>query len=223
MRHAIEHSSHAPTGAERIAEAARPGREAVAIGVAALAAAGLVWTPGKEVPLPALGWAAAFLLLAVHQDVRSMRIPNWLTFPALLGAIGLGAAHGGLGGAGGALLGAAAALGVGFVPFALRWLGAGDVKAAMVLGALWGAQTFLGVFWWMLVVGGLLAVAFVAAQGGLLDLLSRWFGSARATLLTRRLTYFHPAAGSAAARGLPFAVAMSLGSGAFQIWGTPWN
>lgn len=220
---AIESSPRAHSSAQRLADTAQPGREAIAIAVAVLAAATLVWIPGKEAPLPALGWAAAFLLLAVHQDVRSFRIPNWLTFPALLGAIALGGVHAGLAGAGHALLGAATALGVGFVPFALRWLGAGDVKAGMVLGALWGAQTFLGVFWWMLVVGGLLAVAFVAAQGGLLDLLGRWLRSAHATVVTRRLTYFRPAAGSAAAHGLPFAVAMALGAGAFQIWGTPWN
>ncbi len=223
MRLAIESSPHAPSGAQRTAASAQPGREAIALGVAALAAASLVWIPGKEAPLPALGWAAAFLLLAVHQDVRSLRIPNWLTFPSLLGAIVLGAARGGHAGAGLALLGAAVALGIGFVPFALRWLGAGDVKAGMVLGALWGAETYLGVFWWMLVVGGLLALAFVTAQGGLLDLLARWARSAQATLLTRRLTYFRPAAGAAAAHGLPFAVAMVLGAGAFQIWGTPWK
>jgi len=223
MRLAIESSPQAPPSAQRIAGSAQPGREAMALAVAAFAAACLVWTPGKEAPLPALGWAAAFLLLAVHQDVRSLRIPNWLTFPSLLAAIALGAVHGGASGAGVALAGAGVALAVGFVPFALRWLGAGDVKAGMVLGALWGAETYLGVFWWMLVVGGLLALAFVAAQGGLLDLLARWARSAQATVLTRRLTYFRPAAGSAAARGLPFAVAMVLGAGAFQIWGTPWK
>jgi prepilin peptidase CpaA len=223
MRLAIETSPHAPSSAQRLADAAQPGREALAIGVAVLAVASLVWTPGKEAPLPALGWAAAFLLLAVHQDVRSLRIPNWLTFPALLGAIALGGLHAGLAGAGVAVLGAAAALGVGFLPFAMRWLGAGDVKAGMVLGALWGAEAFLGVFWWMLVVGGLLALVFVAVQGGLVDLLERWLRSAHATLLTRRLTYFRPATGSAAGKGLPFAVAMALGAGAFQIWGTPWN
>src|SRR5512145_911956 len=123
MRLAVETSPHAPPGAQRLAEAAQPVREAMAIGVAVLAAAGLLWSPGKEAPLPALGWAAAFLLLAVHQDVRSLRIPNWLTFPALLGAVALGAVHGGLAGAGFALLGSATALAVGFVPFALRWLG----------------------------------------------------------------------------------------------------
>jgi prepilin peptidase CpaA len=223
MSLAIDTTAPAPSGAERLAAAAPPGGEAIAIGVAVLSAACLVWAPGKVEPLPALGWAAAFLLFAVHQDVRSLRIPNWLTFPSLVGAIALGALEGGLRGAGVALAGAAVALAVGFVPFALRWLGAGDVKAGMVLAALWGAECFLGVFWWMLVVGGLIAVAFVAVQGGLLDLLSRWLRSAHATLVTRRIVYFRPAAGSAAARGLPFAIAMALGATAFQLWGTPWN
>jgi prepilin peptidase CpaA len=223
MSVAIDTSAPAPSGAERLAVPAPPGSEAIAVGVAVLTVTLLVWAPGKETPLPALGWAAAFLLFAVHQDVRSLRIPNWLTFPSLLGAIALGAVEAGLHGALVALLGAAVALGVGFVPFALRWLGAGDVKAGMVLAALWGAECYLGVFWWMLVVGGLLAVAFVAVQGGLLDLLSRWLRSAHASLATRRIVYFRPAAGSAAARGLPFAVAMALGATAFQLWGTPWN
>ncbi len=223
MRLAIEHSPNAPTGAGRIALAAPAGREAIAIGVAALAAAGLLWTPGKEVPLPALGWAAAFLLLAVHQDVRALRIPNWLTFPGLILGVALGAVQGGLRGAAVALFGAAVALGIGLLPFALRWLGAGDVKAGMVLGAFWGAKTFLCVFWWALVTGGLMALGFVAAQGGLYDLIARWLRSAQATLLTRRLTYFRPAPGSPAAHGLPFAAAMALGASAFQIWGTPWS
>jgi prepilin peptidase CpaA len=223
MRLAIEIAPHARSGAPRTAAAAQPGREAIALAVAALAATSLVWIPGKEAPLPAVGWAAAFLLLAVHQDVRSLRIPNWLTFPSLLGAIALGALRGGAAGAGAALLGAVVALAIGFLPFALGWLGAGDVKGSMVLGALWGAATFVAVFWWMLVVGGLLALFFVAAQGGLIDLLARWLRSVQATVITRRLTYFRPAAGAAAAKGLPFAVAMALGASAFQIWGTPWN
>jgi prepilin peptidase CpaA len=223
MSSAIDTATAAPPGAPQALRTAPPGREAIALAVAALSASCLVATPGKEEPLPALGWAAAFLLVAVWSDVRSLRIPNWLTFPSLLGALALGALEGGLHGAGVALVGALSALALAFVPFALRWLGAGDVKAAMVLAALWGAQTFVAVFWWMLVVGGLLAIAFVAAQGGLRDLLVRWARSARASLLARRIVYFRPAAGSAAARGLPFAVAMAFGATAHQLWGTPWK
>ena len=223
MRLAIDTTAAAPLRAERPAATDRRAREAGAVAIAALSAACLVWTSGKEAPLPAIEWAAAFLFLAVQQDVRDLRIPNWLTFPALAAAIALGALHGGVAGAIHSLGGAGVALAIGFLPFALRWLGAGDVKAGMVLGALWGAGTFLGAFWWMLVTGGVLAVAFVAAQGGLRDLLGRWLRSAQASVMTRRLTYFRPTAGSAAAAGLPFAVAMALGAAAFQTWGTPWK
>jgi prepilin peptidase CpaA len=189
--------------------------------VALAVTACLLWT-GIEAPLPALGWAAAFLLLAVEQDVRRLRIPNWLTFPSLVAALGYGAWLGGWSGFGMALCGAAAAFGVLFVPFAMRWLGAGDVKALMVLGALWGAKTVLPMLWWMLVVGGVLALAFLIFRGGLRDLLSRWLHSAKITFLTRKWTYYGPVADSTAAAGVPFAVAMGLGAAAHQIWGMPW-
>jgi prepilin peptidase CpaA len=173
-------------------------------------------------PLPALAWAAAFLFFAIQQDVRGMRIPNWLTLPSLVAAIGLGGLTGGLAGLGIALAGAGAALAILFLPFAYRVMGAGDVKAAMVLGALWGVDVFISTFWWMVLSGGVIAIALVAAQGGLLDLLRRWAKSAKYSLILRRIIYFQPSEQSAAAGGLPFAVAMGLGAVAQQIWGTPW-
>lgn len=189
--------------------------------VALLVSALLLWS-GQEAPLPALGGAAAFLLLAVEQDVRRMRIPNALTLPALAGALGYAAWSSGASGLLTALLGAGVAFAVLFVPFLLRWLGAGDVKAVMVLGALWGAPLLLPVLWWMVVAGGVLALGALGVRGGLLDLLARWRDSARVTFATRRWTYFRPRAGSMAAGGVPFAVAIALGATAFQLWGTPW-
>ena len=195
--------------------------EISAAAVAALVVACLVLS-SSHMSLPALPWAAAFLFLAIQQDVRGMRIPNWLTLPSLVVAIGLGGATGGLAGLGTALAGAGVALAILFVPFACRAMGAGDVKAAMVLGALWGIDAFLPTFWWMVLAGGVIAIALVAAQGGLLDLLRRWAKSAKYSLLLRRIIYFQPGEQSAAAGGLPFAVAMGLGAVAQQIWGTPW-
>jgi prepilin peptidase CpaA len=171
--------------------------------------------------LPSTGWAAAFFLAAVHQDVSRMRIPNWLTLPSLLAALLLGAATGGTAGFAYALGGAIVALAIMFVPFALRWLGAGDVKAGMVLGALWGPHAFPPAFWWMIVCGGVLALALLAGRGELLDLLRRWGRSAKATLRERRFRYFAPEAH--ATTGLPFAVAMGIGAAAFQLWGFPWS
>jgi len=196
-------------------------RESIAaFAVAALVVTCVVLASGGT-PLPACGWAAAFLLLAIPQDITRMRIPNWLTLPSLIGALVLGGASGGSAGLLQALAGAGIALAIMFVPFAFHWLGAGDVKAGMVLGALWGPELFPPAFWWMVVAGGLLAVVLVTARGELSDMLRRWGHSAWTTFMTRRVTYFGPAEG--ATTGLPFAVAMGLGAAAYQFWGMPWS
>jgi prepilin peptidase CpaA len=194
----------------------------VATATAALVVACLFWTAGQK-PLPSFGWAAAFLFLAIQQDVFQLRIPNWLTLPSLGLALAAPGVAGGTTALVSALAGAGTALAVTFVPFALRWLGAGDVKASLVLGALWGSGDFLCAFWWMVIIGGVLAVMLVAAQGGLSDLLRRWLNSARITLASRRLTYFGAPAHALARAGLPFAVCMGLGAAAYQLWGTPWS
>jgi prepilin peptidase CpaA len=191
-----------------------------ALGVALLVVAGFCSAAQTAPPL-ALAWAAAFLFLAVESDVRTRRIPNWLTLPALLGALVIAAAGAGLPGLGRALAGSAVALAVLFVPFCLGWLGAGDAKAAAVLGALFGAPVVLAMLWWMVLVGGLLALALLAAKGGLPDLLRRWGTSARLSLATRRPTYLGPEPGSPAAAGIPFALAMGLGATLQQLWGSP--
>ena len=163
-----------------------------------------------------------FLFLAVWQDVRGLRIPNWLTGPALLGALTLAGLQAGWGGLATAALGAGVALAVLFGPFSWRWLGAGDVKAAMVLGALWGALPFLQTLWWMLLVGGGLAAALLLTRGGVGELVRRWRTSFELWLTTRRLAWLGPDPDAPSAQGIPFAVAMGLGAAAFQTWGLPW-
>lgn len=191
------------------------------MGVAATVCAGFLWT-ATEAPLPATWWVAAFLFLAIEQDVRQLRIPNWLTFGGLAVALGLAALERGLPGLGNASLGAGAALGALFIPFAMRWLGAGDVKAMMVLGAFWGLEYVFPTLFWMIMAGGGLAVALVIVRGEGLDLCVRWWRSLWITLSTRRVTYFGPPEGSAASGGLPFAVAMGIGATVYQYWGFPW-
>jgi prepilin peptidase CpaA len=215
---AVDQSADVAAGRDILASI----RAELPAGAVAALVAGLVLVSSSGTPLPAISWAAAFLFFAIHQDVRSMRIPNWLTLPSLALAIGLGGVSAGLAGIGTALGGAAAALGILFLPFAFRIMGGGDVKAAMVLGALWGTEALLPTLWWMVIAGGVLAIAMIVASGGLFDLLGRWARSAKYSFLLRRLVYFPPAERSVAAGGLPFAVAMGIGAAAHQIWGTPW-
>src|SRR5262249_17247066 len=125
-------------------------------------------------------------------------------------------------GLGYALAGSGLALIVLFVPFVVRWLGAGDVKAMMVLGALWGHELVLPTLFWIFLAGGAIALGLLAARGELRDLCVRWARSAWITLSSGRLTFFVPPPGSAAGGGLPFAVAIGIGASIYQVWGFQW-
>ncbi|HEY8342705.1 MAG TPA: A24 family peptidase [Calditerricola sp.] len=71
-------------------------------------------------------------------DVRTGRIPNALTFPALAAGILYAAFHGSLGSS---VAGAAVAGGFYFLLFAMGGMGGGDVKLGAALGA-WGGFPF---------------------------------------------------------------------------------
>ena len=194
---------------------------AVALGVAAAVALGLLGTIGGG-PLPAIPWAAVFLFLVTAHDVRSMRIPNWLNFGSLAAVL---AGHGLLpqgDGLAAASAGAAAVLALLLVPYASGGVRGGDVKAGVVLGALWGFGATLAVLFWSLVAGALLGLVWVLLDGGLVAMLRRWWTSFFATLATRRFTWLRPEPGSAAAGALPFGPTLAIGAIATQLWGTPW-
>ena len=107
------------------------------------------------------------LLLATAgavSDVRSGRIPNWLTFGGLMSGlllrlslqnwIGLGTA------AGGALVGG----GIFFVLFMIGGMGAGDVKLMAAVGAWVGIAHALAVLLVTAIAGGILAAGWVVAH-----------------------------------------------------------
>jgi len=169
-----------------------------------------------SMPLPILGWAAAFLFIAVERDVHCQRIPNWLTFPACAAALLYGAFLGGPAGALDATLGAGAAFALLVLPYAIGALGAGDVKAAMVLGAAFGAAVLTEQLLLAIVFGGIFAALRLALLGQLTEYLRRGAHSLTTTLVTRRPVYFPPPAGAAVA-GIPFAVALALAVTAQQL------
>jgi prepilin peptidase CpaA len=176
----------------------------------------LIFSHGGR-PLPFIEWTAAFLFVAISFDLRDRRIPNALNFPALLIAFALAFHTGGGFLLRDSLLGAGLMFAILFPAFALRALGAGDVKALMVLGALWGPDMAIPALVWMASAGALLAIGYVVVRGELGDLGSRWLNTAKLTFLTRQIQYVRPAEGSAAASGIPFALAIGVGAIAFQF------
>ena len=193
----------------------RPRGIAATVGLL-LAAPVLVSGWVASMPLPILGWAAAFLFIAVERDVHCQRIPNWLTFPAFAAALLYGAFLGGPEGALDATLGAGAAFALLVLPYATGALGAGDVKAAMALGAAFGASAVAEQMLLAIVFGGIFAALRLALLGELTELVRRWAHSLATTLVTRHFGYFPPPPGAAAA-GIPFAVALALAVTAQQL------
>jgi prepilin peptidase CpaA len=108
-------------------------------------------------------WMGAFAIAAAACwfDVRTRRIPNWLTMPAA--ALGLAAGTVSHGGPGIASSGQGLLIGLAlFFPlFVLRGLGAGDVKLMGALGAWLGMSTILGVAFYTSLAGGAFAIALI--------------------------------------------------------------
>jgi prepilin peptidase CpaA len=114
---------------------------------------------------------ASFTMVAAISDLRTRRLPNWLTVPAFVAGVLMHTAVNGLAGLGFSLLGFA----TGFSLLLVLWLtgggGGGDVKLMGALGAWLGVSLTLGVF---LISALLAAVATVAVL--LAGMLSHGFG-----------------------------------------------
>jgi len=82
------------------------------------------------------------VIVAAWLDLRTRTIPNWLIVFGLIIGCSLAVSSDTIGHS---LGGIALAFGIGIVPFALRALGAGDVKAAMVVGSFVGGTGILQV------------------------------------------------------------------------------
>jgi prepilin peptidase CpaA len=164
-------------------------------------------------------WVAVLLvpvlILAAAQDVRTRRIPNRLV---IVGAAAAVAAHVLAGGGPGALtsaLGAAVGLAITLPFFAVRALGAGDVKLMAVVGAFVGPVQVLGAALLTMLAGGVLSLAAAVLSGSLRQVsrnLHLMLMAAVAGKTGRPAT-----AGIGTTGRLPYAVAIAVGT-CLQLW-----
>ncbi len=103
--------------------------------------------------------------LAAYFDLRTRRIPNWLSLTGCAAGLSLNTAFSGTNG----LRSAALGLGLGFVLYFPLWLlgarGAGDVKLLAAAGSFLGVADTLALFLLAAVLGGILALGLVLIKG----------------------------------------------------------
>jgi prepilin peptidase CpaA len=107
---------------------------------------------------PTLVLTIALVAVATAWDLRTRRIPNWLTVPLAAAGLLLHAAANGPAGAGFSALGCLAGLVILLIPCFLRWVGAGDVKLLAAIGALQGPALVLRAGLYGILAGGLLSL-----------------------------------------------------------------
>ena len=158
-------------------------------------------------------------LIAGWTDLRSRRIPNWLTVPGF--AVGL-AANGIFGGWSGlktSVLGALVGLGL-LLPFVLlRSLGAGDWKLAGALGAFAGSALLVNLLIASVFVAGLMAVGLMIYKGRVRQTL-RNIVHLLISLVTFRLPGSRVSLDNPDALKVPYGVALAL---TVVVYGILWK
>lgn len=110
---------------------------------------------------------AVLLVTAIGTDLRSSRIPNWLTFPVMGFALVGHAWLGGIPEASFGLAGLGAGLGLFIIPYVSKGIGAGDVKLMAAIGAIVGPYGALLSGLLAIMVGGAYAVGAMCYQWGI--------------------------------------------------------
>jgi prepilin peptidase CpaA len=153
-------------------------------------------------------------------DLRSRRIPNWLTVPGLVLGIVLRAAAGGWVGVKSSLLGAGLGLLL-LLPFVLlKALGAGDWKLAGALGAFVGPAVLTDLLFASVFVAGLMALGLVIYKRRLGETM-RNIGRLLASLFSLQMPGPEVSLDNPRSLKVPYGVALALtvvAYGAGHIW-----
>ena len=159
------------------------------------------------------------LILAVIYDQREQRIPNILTLTGLILGIIWNIYTNGLLGIMFSLQGFVVGITLLFIPFALRGMGAGDVKLLGMVGAFKGALFAFHTFIAMALWGGLIAVILLINKGQLGKTLGRlWGGLLMHLFKVRKMQESIQSSNS----GISFPYALAIALGAVSAYFIKW-
>ena len=165
-------------------------------------------------PMACIVVCGLLLGMALCLDVKRHTIPNWLTLPACLAGIGYhmwvrGPAHGAMFSFQGLGMGLAVLL----VPFLMGGMGGGDVKFLAALGSWLGPGAVFNLFLYAAMAGGGIALVVVMVKSGFQGI-RQMFAGLFLDLLARQKPRV-----DRNYRGLPYAIPMAVGYGAYLLIG----
>ena len=144
-------------------------------------------------------------------DLKSRRIPNYLTFSGALAGLGFQLGVHGLPGLTNGLAGLGLGLILLMVPYLLGGMGAGDVKAAAALGAWLGLERTFLLFIYMAISGGLIILAVWLWQKRFLEGVRQLWNFLLNWLLCQPVDSKPPPPVSLKSAAIPYGPAMALG------------
>jgi prepilin peptidase CpaA len=154
-----------------------------------------------------------FAILMAGVDIKSRRIPNYLTVTTALSGLAVQGFCYGISGLIDGLMGLLLGFGLLFLPYYLKGMGAGDVKALAALGAWLGPKSTFFLFLYLGLAGGILAVAFLWWRGLLWQQLRRAKVYVVNCILAQQLQASSQATPlqSSEEQGIPYGVAIAMG------------
>lgn len=171
---------------------------------------------GSGVELSVHSWVVYSVLVTIVTlsailDYKHHRIPNWLSFSGwFLGPV-LHFVFAGLSAASDSLMGLSLILLLTFPLFALRWMGAGDVKLMTSVGALVGINHALFFLAAILISGFVIGIVQLALRGLLWPFARRYWAMLGLSLASARPAYIEPDSVQQAVV-MPYAISIAVGT-----------
>jgi prepilin peptidase CpaA len=168
----------------------------------------------------ALGWLGprgtlliplALTLWIAWGDVKTRRIPNYLTLGTAVAGLAYNFLSHGVPGLTDGFLGMLLGFALLILPYILGGMGAGDVKALAALGAWLGPQLTVYLFCYMGIAGGLIAVGYLMWQGLLWGKIKQGWNFLVNLILCRRAGAPPPPSTAKLTEGIPYGVAIAVG------------
>jgi len=165
-----------------------------------------------SLPVSILAVTVAFIGICWLTDVRTRRIPNYLSGSALVVGVLLNMACFGRWGLLNSLAGVCVAVGFLIGPFALGGIGGGDVKMMGAIGALLGPMLVLNALAVGLILGGVVMMVHLAGLGRLREKLASTARMVTGAWSEKSLTPLRLSDDDVAAITLPYSVPLGLGT-----------